>query len=64
MGCPWSQVLKDENLAQRADEMGALFRKLVGEIKHPMMKIVRGVSLPFGLPHLIECWTSTQDGGC
>ncbi len=36
------EVVKDENLAERAFEYGEYFRGLLRDIKHPMLKLVRG----------------------
>ena len=39
------QVVKDENLAERAEELGQLFRKEIEAINHPMIELVRGKGL-------------------
>lgn len=39
------QVLKDENLADNADELGKLFRSELKKIKSPYIKIIRGKGL-------------------
>ncbi len=39
------QVLKDENLAQNADEMGKLLRKELENIQSPLIKEIRGKGL-------------------
>ena len=39
------QVVKDENLAERAEELGKLFRKEIKAINHPMIELVRGKGL-------------------
>lgn len=39
------QVLKDENLAERAFELGEYFRNELRQIRHPMLKTVRGKGL-------------------
>lgn len=39
------QVLRDENLAERAERLGALFRQKVAELKSPLVKEVRGRGL-------------------
>jgi ornithine--oxo-acid transaminase len=39
------QVLKDENLAENAEEMGKLLRKALENIQSPLIKIIRGKGL-------------------
>jgi len=39
------EVVKDENLAQRAYDLGVFFRAELNKIKHPMLKLVRGKGL-------------------
>lgn len=39
------QVVKDENLAERAEALGKIFRKEIESINHPMIKMVRGKGL-------------------
>ncbi len=39
------EVVKDEKLAERAFELGEYFRGLLRDIKHPMLKLVRGRGL-------------------
>lgn len=39
------EVIKDEKLADRAYEMGVKFRAALNNIKHPMLKVVRGKGL-------------------
>jgi ornithine--oxo-acid transaminase len=39
------EVLKEENLAERAYELGAFFREELRQINHPMLKLVRGKGL-------------------
>jgi len=39
------KVVRDERLAERADEMGQYFRNELKKIKHPMLKLVRGKGL-------------------
>jgi len=39
------QVVKDENLAEKADYLGKIFRKEIMAINHPMIELVRGKGL-------------------
>lgn len=39
------EVLKKENMAENAFNMGNLFRKLINELNHPMISFVRGKGL-------------------
>lgn len=39
------EVVRDEKLAERAYELGEYFRGLLRDIKHPMLKLVRGKGL-------------------
>ncbi len=39
------EVLKEENLAERAYQLGIGFRKALNDLKHPMLKLVRGKGL-------------------
>ncbi|MFO8145616.1 MAG: ornithine--oxo-acid transaminase [Candidatus Syntrophosphaera sp.] len=39
------EVVKEENLAQRAYDLGKIFREELERIKHPMIKLVRGRGL-------------------
>jgi len=39
------QVIHDENLCRKADELGAYFRQELLKIKHPMLELVRGKGL-------------------
>jgi len=39
------EVLKEENLAEKAYELGKFFRNELRQIKHPMLKLVRGRGL-------------------
>ena len=39
------EVLKEENLAERAEELGALFRAELRKIDSPMVELVRGKGL-------------------
>jgi ornithine--oxo-acid transaminase len=39
------QVVKDENLAEKAEYLGKIFRKEIEAIDHPMIEMVRGKGL-------------------
>jgi ornithine--oxo-acid transaminase len=39
------EVVQEENLAQRSFDLGKKFRAALGNIKHPMLKLVRGKGL-------------------
>lgn len=53
------QVLKDENLAQNAEEMGKLLRKELENLQSPLIKIIRGK----GLLNAIVINHSNSDAG-
>jgi len=39
------QVLKDENMAENADKMGAIFRKALADLQSPFISVIRGRGL-------------------
>ena len=39
------QVLKDENMAENADKMGAIFRKALADLNSPFISVIRGRGL-------------------
>ena len=39
------EVVRDEKLSERADELGSFFREELNKIKHPMLELVRGKGL-------------------
>ncbi|MDD4157614.1 MAG: ornithine--oxo-acid transaminase [Candidatus Cloacimonetes bacterium] len=39
------EVVRDEKLSEKADELGSFFREELNKIKHPMLELVRGKGL-------------------